>query len=221
MPRYSRYNRAFAKPKTQKLTKQDHAKAAKYLCFALHDIPSSDLLATQPWHLESSYMPSWVVPKLNKVDSGATCMVYLHPKTVALLPLPDSLDSQDAPYAIGYSFAIAQQNNLINGEHYVEVGKYYGFTIATLPSHDWKRALSFASLNRPSDALLHADRAIVSLATLFPERLEEVEKPFARFEKLVRLYVDQSDQPEGMLSFNLALKQALKCINVLSDGRIS
>lgn len=198
----------------------DYTRATKFLCFALHAIPNDDLLASQPWHSVGAYAPNWVKPRLNSVTSEAACVAFLLPRSLALLPLPTVIEADDAPYAIAYDFALASASKA-DGESYLPIAKYYGFTIATLPSHDWRRAKSFASLSLYNEALLFADRAILNLATLYPERIDAIEKTQLRFSKLLSLYCDQSTTPEGQLAANMAMNLALKCITTLSDGRIN
>lgn len=218
--RYAGYPRAKrSASQLRSYAQADYAKATKFLCFALHAIPDSGLLATLPWNKELAYAPQWTKRGVASLPANASAIAYLMPRSISLLPLPKAIAMDDAPYAIAYDFALASQHSPA-GEHYVPVASYYGFTIATLPSHDWLRALSFAKASRPSEALLYADRALLSLATLYPQRIALVEKTERKFQKLLSLYLDQIDQPEGATAFSLALRAAGKAIGILSAGAI-
>ena len=201
-------------------TKADYASAQKHLCFALHSIPEPSLLDSLSYWETGKYSPSWAKAKLNSVEKGNTCIAYLLPHTISLLPLPSLITSEDAPYALAYDFALQQSTE--DGESYTAVAHYYGYTIATLPSHDWRRASSFAALGDYNSALTYADRAIVALASARPGLISSaVEKQSSRFSKLTNLYIDQQSMPEGQLAAQRALQSALKCLTELSEGRIN
>ena len=200
-------------------TKEQYASAQKHLCFALHSIPEPSFLDQLSYYDVGKYSPSWAKPKLTNVEKGNTCIAYLLPRTISLLPLPSLIASEDAPYAIAYDFAL--QQTCEDGEHYSPIARYYGFTIATLPSHDWRRALSFSALGDYNSALSYADRALVSLATARPSGITpSVEKAASRFSKLTNLFIDEPSQPEGQLAAQRAMQSALKCLAELSEGRI-
>jgi hypothetical protein len=182
--------------------------AQTFMCFALHNLPSEELLSqcTKPWQI-GNYTFRVLNGKRNAtVAAGDTCIIRLSRSVVEIMPLPSAIHNDNAPYAIAYDFylrsAIAEKTQDSNGVaiYYNTVANYYGFTIATLPEHDWRRACSAMALHQRENALLHADRAIVALA----EHLgitDQQEKIYGRYLKLMNLYIDQPDQPEGLLAF--------------------
>lgn len=191
--------------------------AKSYLCVALHALPDNDLLASySDSRSVGRYSTSWLKRGLRYVASGATCIAQLQKRNLALLPMPQSIEALDAPYSIGYDFYFTQLAN--NGkENYIAIARYYGFVIATLPSHDWRRSLAFATVSRSSEALMYADRTILSLCQLRPEAITaSLEKSYSRFAKLLALYLDQAATPEGQLAARRALEVAHKCYSQLT-----
>ena len=207
--------------------KPNLATAQQYMCYALHAIPDDALLAERisPYDY-GSYTPQWAKPALHFVPASATCVAYMLPASLALLPMPLALDASMAPYAIAYEFVLSRSDG------YCPVAQFYGFTIATLPAHDIMRAKAFAA-RLPDEALCYADRAllsqyrIVSQKTSFSEKENDVEKTYRRYTKLRDTWTARAQQsrhdalhdPESLLTHARAIEQALKCYSLLTQGK--
>ena len=214
--RYRSTTRSTKKPLAKK---QDLISARHFMCFAIHAVPDEALLSRIAWHKVGVYSPSWTKQGIRRIEKGNTCVAYLLRKSLSLLPLPQEIAADSAAYALGYDFFFDNQEKENDGELFIQISRWQGFVIATLPSHDWKRALSFQEIDRPSEALLYADRAIVNLASLKSDAtLQRMEKNYKRFEKCRDLFIDQNSTPEGFLAFQFAMKQAGVCYSQLREG---
>jgi hypothetical protein len=183
------------------------------MCFAMHALPDQQLLdAHVDYRRHGVYSIKWIKRQLRFVPAGNTCAVWLTGRELSMLPLPKQLDSTDAPYGIAYDFWLRESNS---SEHYTTIAAFYGFVVVTLPSHDMQRSSMFASLGNPTDALLHADRALLSLAQ-HTTITNDVERLYTRFAKLRNLAIDQHSTPEGLLASQRALASAQKCYALLT-----
>jgi hypothetical protein len=190
--------------------------AETFLCFSMHKLPDEALLRNNV-----SYRKLWNYqfqvlnrngnlgkPKKGFVVEPGTPLLVTINGALALLPLDKYITSNDVPYALAYNFVPR-----LGGEEYKNycvVSEFYGFSILTLPEHDWKRAMGLASKS-PAEALLYSDRCLLALANNASEISASAEKAYMRFAKLRNLYIDQVDTHEGRLAANRAMEQALKC----------
>lgn len=188
----------------------------------MHSLPDSQLLSDNV-----SYRKLWnyqfhiinrngniAKPKKDFAIAKDSPLMAVINGQLALLPLDAYASSDEMPYALAYSF---YPSRYVNNEHYSVVGQFYGFSILTLPEHDWKRALRLQDSN-PSESLLYSDRCLMSLLERDEIQITKpLEKSLSMFDKLRNLYIDQYDTHEGILAAKRAMEQALKCKTLMQE----
>lgn len=218
-----------------KSTPDQSQQSESFLCFALHSLPNEALLAE---HTEANKIGNYTFKRMgqrgqrkrNVINQGECCIIRLERKAIEILPLPPAIQADNAPYALAYNFYFATQQAAtqdtddttnVSLQYYNIVANCYGFSIATLPSHDMRRAMSAKTLNQRENALIYADRAFISVAehSTFGR---EVERAYDKYQKLLNLYIDQSQQPEGLLAYERCWQQLIKaytlCLSSAKKG---
>jgi hypothetical protein len=113
----------------------------------------------------------------------------------------------DPEYFLTYDMALPQGNTT--------VAKLQGFIISACASAYAAKAQRYQTRDL-AEALLNAHKAIDMALAQCDSISPQAEREYLRKNKLISLYIDQADRPEGALAGQLALRSALRIYSYLT-----